>query len=359
MVERAKEVAPSGTGPIVNSVSPDRSSRQRCCTAFWCTWVLLLTFASASRFLASLAWPIDLLANVSYIAAVPAALTCIGALAARRGRLAALSLAAAITAVWPVRSMLLPPRAPAAAAVAPADRHFVRVLVSNVQGSKSALDNLIPILVREKPDAAAVIEVLPGLEGYLADNSEIREVLPFVVGPERGMTWRDMLLSRYVLHRLRFDGDFERYKFVYAYRRSCFVEKPEGRFLFTAAHPPSPRDATAWARGNELTALLAEVSRAHLLPSGVPVVVGGDFNATASGHRHHIMLDQSGLRASDVLGGLAGTWPAAWPAPLRLTIDRVWASAEIEFVARQVLEDIGSDHRPILVTLSLPRADGR
>lgn len=313
--------------------------------------------AAVSRFFASLAWPIDLLANVSHFAAVPALLTVLAALAVRRGGIAALSLAAAITALWPVRSMLLPSQV--RSAMPPADRHFVRVLVSNVQGSKEALDNLIPVLVREQPDAAVVIEVLPGLERHLAEHPMIREVLPFAVAPEPGMTWRDMLLSRHVLHRLRFDGDFERYKFVYSYRRSCFVEKPEGRFLFTAVHPPSPRDAGTWARGNELTALLAEVSRAHLLPSGVPVVVGGDFNATAAGHRHRIMLDESGLRPSDVLGGLEGTWPSAWPGVLRLTIDRVWASPDVEFIAREVLEDIGSDHRPILVTLSLPRADGR
>ncbi len=322
----------------------------------WGAWTLALGIAALSRFAAALAWPIDLVASVSYFAAIPAALTALAALWRKRFVFAVVLAAAGLIAGWPVRSLLFP--AAARDAVAP-DRHEVRLLVVNVHGSKSALDGLIALLGRVRPDAAVVIEVSPGLEGYLTEHAVVREALPFAIGPERGMLWRDILLSRDSLHRLRFDGDFERYKFVYAYRRSCFVDKPEGRFLLSAAHPPSPRDADSWARGNELTSLLAEVSRQFLLPAGAPVVIGGDFNATPSGHRHRIMLDASGLRPVDAIGGVSGTWPSHWPGPLRLTIDRVWGGPEVEFISREVLEDIGSDHRPILVTLSLPRADGR
>lgn len=333
-----------------------RAARSTLWQVIWSAWALLLALAALSRFAASLVWPIDLLACVSYFAAPVALLSAAAALWRRRLVMAALLAGLALTAAWPVRFMLLPAAARRAVA---GDRHEVRLLVVNVHGSKSALDRLIALIGRVKPDAAVVIEVSPGLEGYLTEHDVVREALPFAIGPERGMLWRDILLSRHPLHRLRFDGDFERYKFVYAYRRSCFVDKPEGRFLLTGAHPPSPRDAESWTRGNELTHLLAEVSREFLLPAGAPVVIGGDFNSTPSGHRHRIMLNGSGLRPVDELGGLSGTWPSDWPGPLRLTIDRVWGGPEVKFISREVLEDIGSDHRPILITLSLPRGDGR
>ena len=354
MAQRQEKVASRGTGPVVEAIHPLKLWLGRCIAAVWCLWLLVLTLVAVSRFFANQAWAIDLVANVSYFIALPAALTVVAALWRRRLGYAGCALLVTLTAFWPVRWMIRPASTPP---TAPASRHEVRVVVANVHGSQQALDGLIALLGRVQPDVAVAIEVSPGLESYLSENPVVREALPFVVGPERGMTWRDMILTRHPMHRLRFDGDDERYKFVYAYRRSCFVDKPEGRFLFTAAHPASPRNVSVWAHGNEITSLLAEVIQAHLLPVGVPVVVGGDFNATPSGRRHRIMLDRSGLRPVDEIGGITGTWPSDWPGPLRLTIDRVWASPNVEFIRREVLEDIGSDHRPILVTLSLPRGE--
>lgn len=334
-------------------MAPRRPARRRVCSALWWLWILVLALAALSRFFAALAWPIDLLANVSYFACVPALLTALAAAARRRWPAAAAAVMLALVAAWPVRWVIVSPSAATPAGGEPGS-HVVHVLEANVHGSHVALDGLISLIERVRPDVLVAIEVQPGLEAYLSENETVRSILPFAIGPERGMLWRDMMLSRHPMHRLHFDGDDQRYQHLFAYRRSCFIEDPSGRYLLTAMHPPSPREAASWMRGNEWTSLLAEVCRQQLLPTGVPVVIGGDFNSTPSGYRHRIMLSRSGLVPSDRLGGIEGTWPSDWPAPARLTLDRVWVSPEVRLLSREVLEDIGSDHRPILVTLSLP-----
>lgn len=326
--------------------------RRRIATALGWLWIVVLALVAFSRFFGSLAWPVDLLGNVSYFVALPALLTLAVTLLQRRKFASAAVFIIALVAAWPVRSMLLPHGS--GAVVASPGRHVVRVLEANVHGSQRGLDGLIALIDKVQPDVVIAIEVPPGLEGYLSENDTVKAHLPFAIGPERGMLWRDMMLSRYPMHRLHFDGDAQRYTHVFAYRRSCFVDAPEGRYLVSAMHPPSPREAESWQRGNEWTSLLAELCTRHLLATGVPVILAGDFNSTPSGYRHRIMLTESGLRPSDDLGGLAGTWPSDWPGPLRLTIDRVWVSPDVQFVSREVLGDIGSDHRPILVTLSVP-----
>ncbi len=327
----------------------------RLCTILWWMWIGMLALVASSRFFAALAWPIDLLANVSYFVVLPAAITLL--LALWRGRMigGAVMLVVVLVGAWPVRFMLWPRGAASAASVA-SPRWELRVLEVNVKGSKEALDGLARIINRTQPDVVIVIEIPAFLEKHLLGAPGVKEQLHFVIAPDIGSPWRDMMMSRFPLHQLHFDGDASQYQGVFAFQRSCFVDAPGGRFLLSAMHPPSPREAQSWARGNEWTSRLAEVCRRFLLKPGVPVVIAGDFNTTPAGHRHRLMRSHSGLRPVDELGGWSGTWPSNWPGPLRLPIDRVWVSPDVQFISREVLEDIGSDHRPILVTLSLPGA---
>ena len=327
----------------------------RLCTILWWLWLGVLALVACSRFFSALAWPVDLLANVSYFVVLPAACTVLLALWRRRRFAGLLALIIMLVGVWPVRFMLWP-HGGMSLAPAASPRWALRVLEVNVKGSKEALGELAKIIDRVAPDVVIVIEIPAFLEKHFLVDLGVQEQLHFVIAPDVGSPWRDMMLSRFPLHQLHFDGDAQRYKGVFAYQRSCFVDAPGGRFVLTAMHPPSPRETPSWARGNEWTSRLAEVCGQFLIKTGVPVVIAGDFNTTPAGYRHRIMLQRSGLKPVDELGGWTGTWPSAWPGLLRLTIDRVWVSPEVQFISREVLEHIGSDHRPLLVTLSIPGA---
>lgn len=90
-------------------------------------------------------------------------------------------------------------------------------------------------------------------------------------------------------------------------------------------------------------------------PNGPPRILAGDFNAT---------LDHSPLRAliatgyrdvADVLGdGLTPTWPFDGRGLPPVTIDHVLTDQRIGVDAYEVLRLPGSDHRPVLATLTLP-----
>lgn len=355
MAERQEKVIQQESRSDVRGTKPKNSLRARFCTGLWWLWLVLLAVVACSRFFAALAWQVDLLANVSYFVAVPAALTVLVALWRRRRIVGAIALVIMLVGAWPVRFMFWP-RGAAIVAGPGTPRWELRVLEANVKGSKDVLDALAKVIQREQPDIVVVIEI-PSYQGkYLLEGLGLGAHWPFVISPDVGTQWRDMLMSRFPLHQLHFDGDTDRYQGVFAYQRSCFVDAPGGRFVLTAMHPPSPREAQSWARGNEWTSRLAEVCGQFLIRTGAPVVIAGDFNTTPSGLRHRIMRSRSGLRPSDELGGWSGTWPSTLPGPLRLSIDRVWVTPDVQFISRQVLEDVGSDHRPTLVTLSLPSA---
>ena len=90
-------------------------------------------------------------------------------------------------------------------------------------------------------------------------------------------------------------------------------------------------------------------------PDGPPRILAGDFNATLD-HSPLRALIATGYRdAADVLGdGLTPTWPFDGRVLPPVTIDHVLADKRIGIEAYEVLRLPGSDHRPILATVSLP-----
>jgi endonuclease/exonuclease/phosphatase (EEP) superfamily protein YafD len=85
----------------------------------------------------------------------------------------------------------------------------------------------------------------------------------------------------------------------------------------------------------------------------VPTVLSGDLNLTPYAPEFARMVEASGLR--DSLDDVA--WRPTWQAgfwPLALPIDHVLVPRDACVVARQIGPDMGSDHRPLAVTLRLP-----
>jgi endonuclease/exonuclease/phosphatase (EEP) superfamily protein YafD len=88
--------------------------------------------------------------------------------------------------------------------------------------------------------------------------------------------------------------------------------------------------------------------------SDLPVILLGDLNLTPDSPEFTRLLDESGLR--DVVSGRR--WRPTWQAgfwPLALRIDHVLVSAQLCVEAVEVGPMIGSDHRPVIARLRLPR----
>lgn len=80
-----------------------------------------------------------------------------------------------------------------------------------------------------------------------------------------------------------------------------------------------------------------------------PVLVAGDFNSVSSARIGKQVRRDLGLHPA---AGFPGTWPAALPAPLGVTIDQVYASPDLAFVRRRLGDPTGSDHRPVVTEIT-------
>lgn len=78
-------------------------------------------------------------------------------------------------------------------------------------------------------------------------------------------------------------------------------------------------------------------------------VVVGDFNAVRLGRPVRRLTGEAGLRLAPAAWG---TWPAALPAPLRITIDQALVSPDLVVVRRTLGRPTGSDHRPVIVEVA-------
>lgn len=356
--------------------------RERCRSIFvWC-WLGLLGLIGGSRFVGGLAWPLDLAANLSYFIAVPALATVAVSAITRQRRAAIASALICICAIWPMLPLDRQPvrqTQPGVAAVSGAGGSLsIRLLVANIRESSESLDRVLAILDREEPDVVALIECSMDMAASLVKSERLRgSGYRYTAFPQRGQQWPVLLLSRWPMYRLDFLSPAlhvdsvdsaaveQRYRSVYAFRRSYRIDvSDEGEdededeetrsFVFTAVHAPSPRTALSWANGNETVRLLCEVIGEYLVQTRLPIVIASDLNSTPSGFRFRYMQRNSGLHSSANAAGVPiGTWPSDWPGLLRLPIDQAWGSRQVDFVERRVLEQIGSDHRPLLLTMQI------
>jgi endonuclease/exonuclease/phosphatase (EEP) superfamily protein YafD len=97
------------------------------------------------------------------------------------------------------------------------------------------------------------------------------------------------------------------------------------------------REVAKWARAQEAL--------------GREVIVIGDLNLTPWSLRFQALCRDANLVNSQVGFGLQSTWPAGLPQLLGLPIDHCLHTEHIHTVWRRPGPNIGSDHRPLLVTL--------
>ncbi|HEY1073360.1 endonuclease/exonuclease/phosphatase family protein [Brevundimonas sp.] len=81
-----------------------------------------------------------------------------------------------------------------------------------------------------------------------------------------------------------------------------------------------------------------------------PVIAAGDFNSVSSARIGRQIQAEAGLIPAP---GWPGTWPAAAPSAVGLTIDQVWRSPDLALLERKLGGKTGSDHRPVVTKFTL------
>lgn len=81
-----------------------------------------------------------------------------------------------------------------------------------------------------------------------------------------------------------------------------------------------------------------------------PVIAAGDFNSVSSARIGRQIQAEAGLIPAP---GWPGTWPAAAPSAIGMTIDQVWRSPDLALLDRKLGRKTGSDHRPVITRFTL------
>lgn len=246
-------------------------------------------------------------------------------------------------AVWSVAEIAFSPSQPAGG------HERLRILTANVLLTNSQLDPFLQLVERVNPDVLVIVEYTPAWDKQREKwspefpHSERHPrkhgfgIAVFSKKPLLNVS-AESLLSNVDAPQISFDVVLDRTS-VNLDRKSVNI---------TAVHAVSPLSQFRFfARNDQLAALALKLKeRSHTK------VVVGDFNSTTWSPYLRQFLRETGLRDSRQGTGLWPTWPQfCWP--LMIPIDHAFVSDDVHVHRRWVESDIGSDHFPIVVDISL------
>ena len=131
------------------------------------------------------------------------------------------------------------------------------------------------------------------------------------------------------------------------------LEFEEGEVLLGGPTVPSSRTQQLWASAQQTLAETAQAINLLRTETGWPAIVASDFNSTPFGAGYNGFADRSGLRDANPRLLRPGTWPANFPAYLRVSIDHVFVSDDIEVLSHRIGPNLSGDHRPVIAELSI------
>lgn len=118
-----------------------------------------------------------------------------------------------------------------------------------------------------------------------------------------------------------------------------------------ALHPRSPTSESEAEARDEVIEAVAKLARDET----VPVVVIGDLNATPWSHAFRNLTSTADLVDSTRGFGFQPSWPGSLWFGFKIPIDHLLHSPELTTVERGIGPDLGSDHRPLMVTIAMAR----
>lgn len=249
---------------------------------------------------------------------------------------------------WILPYTLLWPREVRTSSSTDKDRQL-SVLTSNVLTTNRNAEALIGMVQRHQPDVLVTLES----DQWWEDQLQVLEPeMPYSVKCPL-----DNLYGMHVYSRLPL-CDQEVCYFIEEDVPSIHVsvKMPTGdsvRAHFLHPAPPSPTEnPTSTERDAELVIVARSVAE-----SDQPIIVTGDLNDVAWSATTRLFRKISGLLDPRVGRGVFNTFHADYPL-VRWPLDHIFHSHHFTLQSIQRLPSIGSDHFPLLTTLSLTPSQG-
>ncbi len=263
--------------------------------------------------------------------------------------LAASGLALGAVASWPVGLALLLAAVPNLAVVVPLylasgpaaapDAPTLEIVSFNVQASNRQKAEIMAWVHEEDADLAFIIE-----SSFEWEDAAERAGIPYTIA-ERVPIGRVFGLTLLVR-----DGvEVESRQLLVGDRGAVEVTTRLGDTPVSvlAIHPRSPVSKARADKRNQYLQLVTTWAR----DQEGPVVVIGDFNATPWSSSFRRLTAGARLRNSQVGYGLQPSFPSGW-GPLMIPIDHALHSPELAIVDRRTGPALGSDHRPLIVSVA-------
>ncbi|MFQ5613344.1 MAG: endonuclease/exonuclease/phosphatase family protein [Anaerolineae bacterium] len=223
----------------------------------------------------------------------------------------------------------------------PADAGTLKVMTFNIHKRNDDIEGIIKLVLEEEPDVIALQELTTASAEQLLPALEAR--YPYHTLRSGRYIWGQGLLSRY---------PFEQTSPLPSYNyQSTVLATPQGPVTFFNIHTPTPFD---WERQHRAVQSLA----GQIAGIEGPLIVVGDFNTTDQAENYGLVRRYLQDAFHESGWGFGFSFPARprrirWLRPL-VRIDYIFHSEHFVSQDTRVLEDnAGSDHRPVVSTLSL------
>jgi endonuclease/exonuclease/phosphatase (EEP) superfamily protein YafD len=216
----------------------------------------------------------------------------------------------------------------------------LRCLVANVYTANRGFETFLTLVEKENPDVVLVMEVDDVWNAALAP---LRQKYPHSDSRPRPDNFGIACFSRLPTSSIEFVEYGVGIPSVVA---KIAVGDRTVTFVGTHTLPPMRPDM-ALHRNEHLHDLAQAVGQLE-----GTIVVAGDLNATSWSPYFRDLVSSTGLRDSRQGFGVQPTWNARrrW---LRIPLDHVLVTKDVEVVDRRVGDDVGSDHLPVVVDLDI------
>ena len=217
----------------------------------------------------------------------------------------------------------------------------LKVMSANVHTQNRQHRLFLDLVRRENPDLLLVMEAT---DAWMQSLTELKPLYPHVLAVPRTDAFGIALFSKNPTESIdvRYIGDTS----VPSIVATCAIDGHSITILGTHTLPPVNANY-ARDRNRQLSAL---ARFAHNTKG--PIVLVGDLNITSWSPYFTDLLEDSGLHDTRRGFGIQATWTGGRQF-LRLPIDHVLVSPELNVHDRHVGPDIGSDHQPVIVSISM------
>jgi endonuclease/exonuclease/phosphatase (EEP) superfamily protein YafD len=214
----------------------------------------------------------------------------------------------------------------------------VRILIANVRYENDDSAALRELVEQASPDVVLVTE--PG-RWWERELAPIERGLPHVIRQPQEDTWGMLLYSRLPLIEpgVRFLVEPD----IPSIRTRLQLDSGDQIWLYGMhPRPPVPGQDTD-ERDTELVMVGKE-----LRTRGAPAILTGDLNDVAWSATTGQLLEIGDLRDPRIGRGPFSTFDATMPSWFRWPLDYVFYTRHFDLCRLQLLDDIGSDHVPLL-----------